>query len=120
MNRIVQANIDRFKLLLETETDPTKRAMLFRLLAEQECRIEGGNRNAHPCCKNLLATVLAPNAPVRRLDVDAFFVEASTQLVPTLRAGNISAWTPFLSITLTSRSASDGAIETGNHLSGSE
>ena len=27
MDRIAQANIDRFKLLLKTETDPTKRAM---------------------------------------------------------------------------------------------
>ena len=36
MDRIVQANIDKFKKLLETEADPTKRAMLLRLLAEQE------------------------------------------------------------------------------------
>ena len=36
MKRIIQANINRFKLLLESETDPTKRAMLFRLLGEQE------------------------------------------------------------------------------------
>ena len=34
--RIVQANIDKFKRLLETETDPAKRAILIRLLAEQE------------------------------------------------------------------------------------
>ena len=32
---IVQANIDRFKLLLITETDPTKRAMEILLLAEE-------------------------------------------------------------------------------------
>ena len=38
MNRIVQANIDRFKLLLETTTDPTKRVMLIRLLAEEEAK----------------------------------------------------------------------------------
>ena len=36
MYRIVQANIDKFKSLLETEIDPTKRAMLLRLLAEYE------------------------------------------------------------------------------------
>ena len=36
MQRIVQANIDKFKRLLETETDATKRAVLIRLLAEQE------------------------------------------------------------------------------------
>ena len=36
MIRIVQANIDKFKLLLETETDPTKRTMLLRLLSEHE------------------------------------------------------------------------------------
>jgi hypothetical protein len=38
MDRIVQANIDRFNLLLETETDPTKRAMLVRLLAEEKAK----------------------------------------------------------------------------------
>ena len=38
MYETIQANIDRFKLLLKTETDPTKRAMLFRLLAEEEAK----------------------------------------------------------------------------------
>ena len=38
MYEIIQANIDRFKLLLKTETDLTKRAMLFRLLAEEEAK----------------------------------------------------------------------------------
>jgi len=38
MDRIAQANIDRFNLLLETETEPTKRAMIFRLLAEEETK----------------------------------------------------------------------------------
>jgi len=47
-----------------------------------------------------------------------FFVEASTQSVPLLRTGNNSAWLPRFSITQTSRSPSDGAIETGSHLSG--
>ena len=36
MRRIIQANIDRFKELLKTEADPTKRAMEARLLAEEE------------------------------------------------------------------------------------
>jgi hypothetical protein len=36
MRRIIQANIDRFKELLKTETDPTKRALEKRLLAEEE------------------------------------------------------------------------------------
>ena len=36
MGKIIQANIDRFKLLLKTETDPTKRAMEMCLLAEEE------------------------------------------------------------------------------------
>ena len=40
MKRIIQANIDRFKLLLETETDATQRAILFRLLAEQEAELK--------------------------------------------------------------------------------
>ena len=36
MRRIVQANIDRLKELLKSETNPTKRAMEARLLAEEE------------------------------------------------------------------------------------
>jgi len=40
MKRIIQANIDRFKLLLESETDPTKRTMLFRLLAEETKKLD--------------------------------------------------------------------------------
>ena len=40
MKRIIQANIDRFKLCLETEIDSAKRAMIFRLLAEQEAKLK--------------------------------------------------------------------------------
>ena len=40
MRRIIQANIDRFKLLLEKETDPTKRALEIRLLAEEEAKLK--------------------------------------------------------------------------------
>ena len=36
--KIIQANIDRFNLLLETTTDPTKRAMIIRLLAEETAK----------------------------------------------------------------------------------
>jgi hypothetical protein len=36
MQSIIKANIERFKLLLTTEIDPTKRAMEIRLLAEEE------------------------------------------------------------------------------------
>jgi len=36
MLRIPKANIDRFNLLLETETDPVKRAMIIHLLAEEK------------------------------------------------------------------------------------
>ena len=43
MQRIIQANIERFTLLLETETDPTKRAMLLRLLREQTAQLERVN-----------------------------------------------------------------------------
>jgi hypothetical protein len=39
MKRIVQANIDRFKQLLETTTDPTKRKTLLHLLAEEEAKL---------------------------------------------------------------------------------
>lgn len=38
MRRIVKANIDRFTELLRTETDETKRAMLSRLLREEEVK----------------------------------------------------------------------------------
>jgi hypothetical protein len=39
MKRIIQANIDRFKQLLETTADPTKRKTLQRLLAEEEAKL---------------------------------------------------------------------------------
>ena len=35
MHWILQANIDRYNLLLESETDSTKRVMILRLLAEE-------------------------------------------------------------------------------------
>ena len=38
MHKIIQENIDRFKLLLKTETEPTKRAMMIRVLAEEEAK----------------------------------------------------------------------------------
>ena len=40
MQRIIQANIDRFKELLKAETDPAKRAMQSRLLAEEEAKLK--------------------------------------------------------------------------------
>lgn len=40
MYRIIKANIDRFKKLLETETNPTKRSMEARLLAEEEAKLK--------------------------------------------------------------------------------
>ena len=40
MRRIIQANIERLKVLLETELDPTKRAMELRILAEEERKLE--------------------------------------------------------------------------------
>jgi hypothetical protein len=39
MKRVIQANINRFKLCLEAEADPTNRTVLFRLLAEQEAKL---------------------------------------------------------------------------------
>lgn len=44
MIRIIRANIDRFKLLLEDETDPTKRALLSRLLVEEEQKLEAAEK----------------------------------------------------------------------------
>jgi len=40
MRRIIQANIDRFKDLLKTETDATKQTMEKRLLAEEEVKLK--------------------------------------------------------------------------------
>jgi hypothetical protein len=40
MRRIIQANIDRFRDLLKTETDATKRIMEMRLLAEEEAKLK--------------------------------------------------------------------------------
>jgi hypothetical protein len=40
MRRIIEANIARFIKLLKTETDPTKRAMEARLLAEEEAKLK--------------------------------------------------------------------------------
>jgi hypothetical protein len=39
MQRIIEANIARFKALLADENDPTKRVMLCRLLTEQEAAL---------------------------------------------------------------------------------
>jgi hypothetical protein len=40
MQRIIKANIERFKKLLESENDATKRAMEARLLAEEEAKLK--------------------------------------------------------------------------------
>ena len=67
MHRIVQANIDRFTLLLESETDPTKRAMLIQLLAEEKMKQATAARG-----KTLASdlAILAPYTPMCRLDID--------------------------------------------------
>ncbi len=38
MDRIIKANIDRFTMLLLTEAEPTKRAMIVRLLGEEHSK----------------------------------------------------------------------------------
>jgi hypothetical protein len=40
MHRIAQTNIDRFELLLETENEPIKRAMILRLLKEEKEKLK--------------------------------------------------------------------------------
>ena len=40
LRKIIQANIDRFMNLLKTETDPTRRAMETRLLADEEAKLK--------------------------------------------------------------------------------
>jgi hypothetical protein len=39
MQRIIESNIARFKALLADESDATKRAMLHRLLTEEEAAL---------------------------------------------------------------------------------
>lgn len=46
---IVQANIDRFRGLLKITTDPTKRAMIIRLCAEEEEKLKlNSEGKTHP------------------------------------------------------------------------
>jgi hypothetical protein len=40
VRRIIQANIDKFRLLLTDEIDPTKRVMVKRLLDEEEAKLK--------------------------------------------------------------------------------
>jgi hypothetical protein len=40
MHRIAQGSIDKFKLLLETDIDPTKQAMVVRLIAEEDEKLK--------------------------------------------------------------------------------
>ena len=40
MRRMILANIDKFNELLKAETDPTKRAVLTRLLAEEKAKLD--------------------------------------------------------------------------------
>jgi hypothetical protein len=44
MRSIVRANIDRFNLLLETETDQATREMIIRLIAEEKLKLNPGKR----------------------------------------------------------------------------
>jgi hypothetical protein len=57
-------------LLLETETDPTKKAVLTRLLAEEEAKqvAKAGKKGG----LGFALAVRGPFPPMRRLDVDAF------------------------------------------------
>jgi hypothetical protein len=49
MFSIVQENIDRFRVLLESETDPTKRSMILRLLAEEEAKLPPKPQQKEAC-----------------------------------------------------------------------
>ena len=73
MRRIIQANIDRFKKLLETETDPTKRAIESRLLAEEEAKQKQLPPYERMKRKLINLAAVRPFAPMCRPDVDAFF-----------------------------------------------
>jgi hypothetical protein len=88
MHKIVQANIDRYKSLLETETDPTKRALIAKLLEEGKT-------------KQMASAVAKTKARGGWFSIQtrqcvgsismSFFVEASIHPVSLLRQGNISA-----------------------------
>ena len=71
MRRIIQTNIDRFKELLKTETDPVKRAMLSRLLAEEEAKLEHAPKPEENMTYST-STIIVPFAPMRRLHINAF------------------------------------------------
>jgi hypothetical protein len=73
MRRIIQANIDRFTELLRTETDPTKRAMEMRLLAEEEAKLKNYRRMTIMKPKLIDLSVVGPFAPMGRLYVDGLF-----------------------------------------------
>jgi len=47
MKRIIQANIDRFKLMLDEESDSAKRSMIHRLLIEQEAELKKADEPAN-------------------------------------------------------------------------
>jgi hypothetical protein len=47
MDHIANANIVRFNLLLETETDPAKRIMIERLLAEERAKQMSSEARPH-------------------------------------------------------------------------
>lgn len=47
MDHIAQANIDRFSRLLEIETDPDKRIMIARLLAEERAKQTSSEARPH-------------------------------------------------------------------------
>jgi hypothetical protein len=43
--KVAQLNIDRFRRLLVTETDETKRKLMLRLLAEEEAKLASARAN---------------------------------------------------------------------------
>jgi hypothetical protein len=73
MRRIIQANIERLKVLLKTETDPTKRAMEARLLAEEELKKNTCLLTTRKKARLINLAVVGPFAPMCRLYVDSLF-----------------------------------------------
>jgi len=64
--------------------------------------------------------MVGPFAPMGRLYVDALFRRSIHPISSAFVDREHQAWLPRLSITQTSRPPSDGAIETGSHLSGGD
>ena len=105
--KIAKANIEHFKKLLETKTDAKKRAMIERLLAEEELKLAALKKRRS---ERKRTDGLIPLAPVRWVHIHR---RMCARVHPA--AKHAAAWkdnaccSPSASITANSRSRSNGA-----------